>query len=442
MFALEINFLDGVSQPETIFVRRPQALIGASDYAHVVVEDMKDLDFQIRLVRDLGRKFRCKPVMARSDGAPPSFGDETYEGFASLDLGKVRLQITAIDCDLMAKENETPDRAGVRVLRQACSSPVPLFPAIVVRGAHDMVMSFTPEQPIYIGRSKQCALRLDSADISARHARMGYEGGEFWIEDLGSTNGTFVNDQQISGRVNVPAGVPIVLGREISIQGATSEDQIGRAAQLPAAIPPAPQPEPAPFPVLLSLSQVARPARLVLKPGASVRVGRDPVCDMWLGAPHISRLHCVVAMNEHGQITVTDHSTNGTGHDGGVLRKGDVLPVGSTPRVLDFGGGVTVGLCFSGGEEQTFRGANGAVKSFAPAVEPEAPAVSESAARIRSSFGAVAAEAPSPSAAGGGRLAELWSGSGPMGRVVMIATVMVVAVVLVVSVYLLIPVFG
>ena len=50
MFALEISFKDGVSQPETILMRRPQALVGASDYAHVVIEDMKTLDYQLRLV--------------------------------------------------------------------------------------------------------------------------------------------------------------------------------------------------------------------------------------------------------------------------------------------------------------------------------------------------------------------------------------------------------
>ena len=56
MFAIEISFQDGVSDTETILVRRPQALVGSSDYAHVVIDDMRSLDFQLRLVRDLGRK--------------------------------------------------------------------------------------------------------------------------------------------------------------------------------------------------------------------------------------------------------------------------------------------------------------------------------------------------------------------------------------------------
>lgn len=445
MFALEIHFHDGVSQPETILIRRPQALIGASDYAHVVVEDMRDLDYQIRLVRDLGRKFRCKPVMSRTEAAPPTFLDDLYDGTATLELGKVRLHVTAIDCDLLLRDNEAPDRAGVRVLRQACGAEIPVFPAVVVRGAQPLVMSFVPEQPIYIGRSKQCALRLDSADISARHARMGFENGEFWIEDLGSTNGTFVNNQQISGRVNIAAGVPVVLGREISVFGVTAEEQIGRAAQVPSVVMRRPDVEPVSFPALVSLSQVARPARLLLKPGTVVKIGRDPASDMWLGAPHVSRLHCAVTMTDSGSLTVTDHSTNGTAYDGGLLRKGDLLNVGSTPRVFDCGGGLTVGLCFTQAEEETFRAAQGSVRAFAPKVEESAPKPAhEVAVRQRTATAVMPAAELDRERPRGivGRITELYRRGGVVARMGMIAAVAVLAVVLVVVVNLLIPVFG
>ena len=48
MFALEISFQDGASQPEMILIRRPQALIGSSEYAHVVIEDMKEIESVIK----------------------------------------------------------------------------------------------------------------------------------------------------------------------------------------------------------------------------------------------------------------------------------------------------------------------------------------------------------------------------------------------------------
>ena len=122
MFALEIAFNDGVSQPETIFVRRPQALIGASDLAHVVIEDMRSLKYQLRVVRDLGKRFKVKPVIDDASASTPLI-DGVYENEASFDLGSVKLHITALDSDLLVKETEAPDRAGVRIMRQASANP-------------------------------------------------------------------------------------------------------------------------------------------------------------------------------------------------------------------------------------------------------------------------------------------------------------------------------
>ena len=365
MFSIEIAFADGVSQPETILVRRPQALIGSSDYAHVVIDDLKELNYQIRLIRELGRRFRTKPVSTTSEPQqlPPGI-EGMYEGSVSLNLGKVRLLITALDVDLQLRDNEPPDRAGVRTLRQTCTSGSPYFPAVVVRGAFPMVISFSPEQPVYIGRLNKCAVRLDSADISSRHARMGYENRQFWIEDLGSTNGTFVHEQQISGRVNVQATTPIVVGREVTILGVTSEEELINATRGTAE----PKKQAAPerrYPILISVSELVRPARVVMAPGMSITVGRDPSSDIWVGAPHVSRKHCTITMDGSGNLNVTDSSTNGTVYAGGVLRGGQSLDVNRQPKVLDFSGGVTVGICFNEADEQLFTTAVGAVGAFA-----------------------------------------------------------------------------
>ncbi len=371
MFALEVSFQDGVSQPEMIFIRRPQGVIGSSDYAHVVIEDLKALGCQLRLVRDLGRKFKCKPLANVEGAALPTAFEGTYDGHADLDLGSVKLHVTTLDFDLLLRESEPPDRAGVRVLRQSCALPGPMFPAVLVRGSPPMVVSFVPDQPIYVGRSKQCALRLDNADISAKHARLGYEAGEFWIEDLGSTNGTFVNHQQISGRMNVAPATAIILGREVTLVGVTSQDQLDQAANAGAELSARAPASEKRYPVLVSVSEVARPARVALSPGVSVVVGRDPGCDMWLGAPHVSRRHCVVSMSKTGTLQVQDSSTNGTGHEEGVLKRGEVMAITGAPRVFDFGGGVTLAICFSEQQEREFSGASGSLFTFRP--PPEGP---------------------------------------------------------------------
>ena len=362
MFALEISFHDGVSQPEMILVRRPQALVGASDYAHVVIEDMKGVDYQLRLIRDVGSKFRCKPVGLAQGVNVPELLEGVYDRQLSLDTGNLQLHVTCLDIDLALKNGEPPDRAGVRVLRQACAASGPQFPAVVVGGAVPMVISFVPDQPIYIGRSNQCAVRLDSADISAKHARMGYESGQFWVEDLGSTNGTFVNRQQISGRVNVDPLVPVVLGSQISIQGVTSQEELAHAVNVDAKT--IQKPSSRRYPILFSVSEVARPARLVLPIGVSVTIGRDPASDMWLGAPHISRRHCEITLSKTGVTSVQDFSTNGTAYDEGVLKRGRVLELHDEPKVLNFGGNLTVGICFNEEHEESFRTSSGAPDTF------------------------------------------------------------------------------
>src|SRR5262249_3691144 len=51
---------------------------------------------------------------------------------------------------------------------------------------------------LLIGRQEDAALYLDSLAVSRQHARLVCHGGEYFIEDVGSSNGTFVNGRRIS----------------------------------------------------------------------------------------------------------------------------------------------------------------------------------------------------------------------------------------------------
>ncbi len=53
---------------------------------------------------------------------------------------------------------------------------------------------------LLIGRQEDAAVYLDSLAVSRQHARILCQGGEYFIEDVGSSNGTFVNGRRISGR--------------------------------------------------------------------------------------------------------------------------------------------------------------------------------------------------------------------------------------------------
>jgi DNA-binding winged helix-turn-helix (wHTH) protein len=63
-----------------------------------------------------------------------------------------------------------------------------------------------------VGRSVECAIRLDSTDVSRRHARIVVHDDDATIEDLGSTNGTFVNGVRITAPVTLIDGMALAFG--------------------------------------------------------------------------------------------------------------------------------------------------------------------------------------------------------------------------------------
>jgi hypothetical protein len=97
-------------------------------------------------------------------------------------------------------------------------------PARVKRGraAHQLVVTAGSlagtritlgEQPITIGRAEDSTLVITDDYASARHARLVPRAGQWLLEDLGSTNGTYLDRTKVSGPTPVPLGVPIRIGR-------------------------------------------------------------------------------------------------------------------------------------------------------------------------------------------------------------------------------------
>ena len=69
------------------------------------------------------------------------------------------------------------------------------------------------EAPITIGRAEDSTLVITDDFASARHARLVPREGQWFVEDLGSTNGTYLDRGKVSGPTPVPLGVPIRIGR-------------------------------------------------------------------------------------------------------------------------------------------------------------------------------------------------------------------------------------
>ncbi len=66
-----------------------------------------------------------------------------------------------------------------------------------------------------VGRAPECEIRLDDTYVSQMHARLFGKNGRWYVEDLGSTNGTFVNDQKLAAPAQVEPGDKIRVGTTV-----------------------------------------------------------------------------------------------------------------------------------------------------------------------------------------------------------------------------------
>ena len=354
MFALEIDFHDGISPPETILVRRSSAIIGSSEFAHVVIEGASSSQCELRISRGLGREFRCQPVRkAGQSMGGTSFNEGVYSGEAQILLGDITAHITSLDLDLQVLPDESPDHAGVRVLRSALLNAIPVFPAVAVLGEVPAFLSFPEKHPLLVGRSRKCGLRLNASDVSGEHARVGFEQGRFWVEDLGSTNGTFVGGERVAGRRYLERGETVSVGAEFVLaMVGHAEDVVRITAQSQGGASGSESPET--YPCIVSNSDLVRPNRFVFGRSSVVSVGRDPANDIWIGAVHISRRHLEIHRTGAQSVSLLDLSSNGTYVNGERLPSHTLLAVESGSALVDLCSGIFLAICHSREEEERF----------------------------------------------------------------------------------------
>jgi pSer/pThr/pTyr-binding forkhead associated (FHA) protein len=83
---------------------------------------------------------------------------------------------------------------------------------VVAQGVHQGKVIPIPVAQFLIGREDGCQLRPSSPAISKKHCGILVKGGKVFVQDFGSTNGTFVNEEQVSGEQEVQNGDKIRVG--------------------------------------------------------------------------------------------------------------------------------------------------------------------------------------------------------------------------------------
>jgi pSer/pThr/pTyr-binding forkhead associated (FHA) protein len=133
--------------------------------------------------------------------------------------------VSVMRSDLFGRKARKPVPAAPRARPAAPPPPPKAKPAkprrgvpstlVVTGGALTGTSLRLGGAPITLGRAKDSTLVLDDDYVSSRHARIYANNGQWVVEDLGSTNGTYLDRTKVNGPTPVAIGVPIRVGKTV-----------------------------------------------------------------------------------------------------------------------------------------------------------------------------------------------------------------------------------
>ncbi len=141
-------------------------------------------------------------------------------GFLALLWMFVLSSVSVIKSDMFGERvdpqrNTTPSKPSKpsKPAKKRRGAPTQL---VISEGANAGVSVPLEGAAILLGRGADATIRLDDDYVSTRHARFVPHGDDWYIEDLGSTNGTYIGSQRISTPMMVSIGVQVRLGKTIA----------------------------------------------------------------------------------------------------------------------------------------------------------------------------------------------------------------------------------
>jgi len=252
--------------------------------------------------------------------------------------------------DQIASARRLPDRsalltnAGMRMtrgelnaelLKSLSASPAPGEAMLLQGGLKVSLTNLTR-----IGRSPKNDLVLNDPEVSGQHAQIRRDGGGFLLEDLHSSNGTFLNGTRLSAPARLGGSALIKIGKTQLefMMGAPKENLHMTSVGLPEAAPP---PSALPSdPVWGTLQVNGREISLQM---FSPNIGRDVNADIVLDDPSISYFHAQLVRQGNDVYLRDLGSRNGTYVNGELvsvphrLVTGDRIKLGETSLVFRSG---------------------------------------------------------------------------------------------------------
>ncbi|MEW6593244.1 MAG: FHA domain-containing protein [Thermodesulfobacteriota bacterium] len=221
---------------------------------------------------------------------------------------------------------------------------------------HDRVIThFTIHEgtKLTIGRSEEADISIDNTAISRLHASLELKGGVHFLTDLGSTNGTTVNGERISGAVPVTEKDVITIGKFRLVPEHVAGEQVSKSYSTAMDIDdqtvfvsavrqqPREQTDQAGQPSqadhkLMVVEGEAAPREISLKGRSSIKIGKDPSCDLIVDGFLVARAQCFVVSRKDKFFLVPQSSWTATklnevsiGNER-LLRKGDIIAIRRT----------------------------------------------------------------------------------------------------------------
>jgi uncharacterized protein YigE (DUF2233 family) len=111
--------------------------------------------------------------------------------------------------------DEQAAASGRKARAKGVAATTPAASTLVVRADGEKPRPVTLDASTTIGRAPECELRLDDTYASQQHARIFARNGGWYVEDLGSTNGTFVNEQRLVAPALLQQGDRVRIGTTV-----------------------------------------------------------------------------------------------------------------------------------------------------------------------------------------------------------------------------------
>ena len=86
---------------------------------------------------------------------------------------------------------------------------------VVVEPDDQRGRAFELAQEMTVGRAAGCQIVLDDTYVSQLHTRLFQRDGQLMVDDLGSTNGTYLNNRKVSGPMMMNRGDKLRIGKTV-----------------------------------------------------------------------------------------------------------------------------------------------------------------------------------------------------------------------------------